>query len=202
MAQHSDDNAFQQRMKKLESLLAEIDSFADPKAQAKTREIIENLMDFHGTALAKILDCLTTSDSGHNILKSLCQDSLVSSLLILYGLHPLDLASRVAQALDKVRPYLATHHGNVELLTITDAGAVQLRLQGSCHGCPSSQATLKGLIEEALYAAAPDITDIIVEGVLEEAPSSAASGFVAVSEVRYHGCPTSAATPLQSGVSL
>lgn len=193
MTDKSDDRLFQQRMKKLETLLSEIDSFAEPKAQAKTREIVENLMDFHGTALAKILDHIVANDSGPTILDTLCQDLLVSSLLILYGLHPLDLTARVTQALNKVRPYLATHHGNVELLMITDAGAVQLRLQGSCHGCPSSQATLKGVIEEALYAAAPDITDIIVEGAVDEAAPP--SDFVAATEVRYHGCPISAATP-------
>ena len=74
------------------------------------------------------------------------------------------------QALEKVRPYLFSHGGNVELLEVTDEGAVSLRLEGSCHGCPSSQITLKYSIEEAIYAAAPDVTAIHVQGTVENQP--------------------------------
>lgn len=44
-------------------------------------------------------------------------------------------------------------------------GVVQLRLVGSCNGCPSSSMTFKLAIEEAIYAAAPDVSAITVEGV-------------------------------------
>ncbi len=47
-------------------------------------------------------------------------------------------------ALDSVRPYLGSHGGDVELLGVDeDAGAVHLRLLGSCDGCPSSAVTLQ-----------------------------------------------------------
>ena len=46
-------------------------------------------------------------------------------------------------------------------------GIVRLRMQGSCHGCPSSAMTLKNAIEEAIYAAAPDVAAIEVEGVVD-----------------------------------
>ncbi len=103
-------------------------------------------------------------------------DDLVGSLLLLYGQHPLPLETRVTQALDKVRPYLDSHGGNVELLGITD-GVVRLRMQGSCKSCPSSAMTLKLAIEEAIYAAAPDVVAIEAEGVAEQ-PS--ATGFVQI----------------------
>ena len=101
---------------------------------------------------------------GDAIIDSFARDDLVGSLLLLYGLHPLDIETRVHQALEKVRPYLGSHGGNVELLGVTQAGVVHLRLQGSCHGCPSSAMTLKLAIEEAIYAAAPDIVALEVEG--------------------------------------
>jgi Fe-S cluster biogenesis protein NfuA/nitrite reductase/ring-hydroxylating ferredoxin subunit len=91
-------------------------------------------------------------------------------LLILHGLHPFDLETRVRQALDKVRPYLGSHGGNVELLGVTAEGVVRLRLAGSCHGCPSSQVTLKYAIEEEIYKAAPDLTAIQVEGAVDNQP--------------------------------
>jgi Fe-S cluster biogenesis protein NfuA len=71
------------------------------------------------------------------------------------------------QALDKVRPYLQSHGGNVSLLEIRD-GAVRLKLEGSCHGCGSSAETLKQMIEQAIYDAAPDIMALEVQGVVEQ----------------------------------
>ena len=57
------------------------------------------------------------------------------------------------------------HEGGVELIGISD-GIVHLSLQGNCDGCASSAATLKLTIEEAIYAAAPDVAGIEVEGVV------------------------------------
>ena len=84
-------------------------------------------------------------------------------ILLLHGLHPLDLETRVRQALDKVRPLLRSHGGNVELLGLA-GGVARLRMLGSCDGCPSSAMTLKTAIEEAIYEKAPDVTAIEVDG--------------------------------------
>jgi Fe-S cluster biogenesis protein NfuA len=110
------------------------------------------------------------------MIARVARDDVVASLLLLYGLHPVDLEMRVRQSLDKVRPYLKSHGGNVELAGIDD-GIVRLKLQGSCNGCPSSTMTLKNAIEEAIYEMAPDIAGLAVEGVVE--PTSA-SGFVPI----------------------
>jgi Fe-S cluster biogenesis protein NfuA len=72
----------------------------------------------------------------------------------------------VRRALDKVRPYLHSHGGDVELLGISE-GTVRLHLEGSCHGCPSSQVTLQTTIERAIYEAAPDVVAIEVDGLSE-----------------------------------
>jgi Fe-S cluster biogenesis protein NfuA/nitrite reductase/ring-hydroxylating ferredoxin subunit len=79
-----------------------------------------------------------------------------------HGLHPDDVATRVARALDGVRPYLASHGGDVELVDISD-GVVRLRLTGSCDGCSSSAATLELAVEGAVHDAAPEVTGIEVE---------------------------------------
>ena len=50
-------------------------------------------------------------EPGQALIASLADDDLVSNLLLLYGLHPLDLETRVSQALEQVRPYLRTHQG-------------------------------------------------------------------------------------------
>jgi Fe-S cluster biogenesis protein NfuA len=45
---------------------------------------------------------------------------------------------------------------------------VRLRLHGTCGSCPSSSLTLKNAVEEALYDAAPDITEIVAENAVVE----------------------------------
>ncbi|MEP6956794.1 MAG: NifU family protein, partial [Chthoniobacterales bacterium] len=110
---------------------------------------------------------------GQGMIDELGDDELVSSLLLVHGLHPLDLESRVRNALEKVGPRLAQHGGSVDLLGVTRDGVVRLRLAGNCHGCPSSILTLKFSIEEAIYAAAQDVTSLEVEGTTPLAPATA-----------------------------
>jgi Fe-S cluster biogenesis protein NfuA len=94
----------------------------------------------------------------------LAEDELVSHLLLVHGLHPVALSARVENALASVRPYLATHGGNVELVRV-ESGVAHIRLQGTCHGCPSSTATLTQAIEQAVFKAAPDLERVAAEGV-------------------------------------
>jgi Fe-S cluster biogenesis protein NfuA len=84
--------------------------------------------------------------------------------LVVHGLHPQPLDERVQRALAAVRPTLAAHKGDVELVDIdVDANAVRLRLLGSCDGCPSSTITLQMAVERAILEAAPEIAIIDVE---------------------------------------
>jgi Fe-S cluster biogenesis protein NfuA len=172
MAVSPEDRELRERMHRLDDLLKEIERFRDPQARAKTREIVQALMDFHGAALARLMETLAAAgEPGERMIGALSRDDLIASLLLLYGLHPLDLESRIGHALEKVRPYLHSHGGNVQLLAITD-GVVRLRLDGSCHGCPSSAQTLKQTIEEAIFEIAPDVTAIEVADELVVAPAS------------------------------
>jgi Fe-S cluster biogenesis protein NfuA/nitrite reductase/ring-hydroxylating ferredoxin subunit len=88
--------------------------------------------------------------------------------MAVHGLHPDDVATRVARALDDVRPYLGSHGGDVRLVDVTDDGLVRLRMLGSCDGCPSSSVTLTLAVESAIRDAAPEVTGIEVE----ETPAS------------------------------
>jgi Fe-S cluster biogenesis protein NfuA len=162
-----EDRQLRERMRRIESLLQEVERFKDAHAQAKTREIVQCLMDVHGAVFERMLGHINDSKlTGNAMIDSLAEDDSIASLMLLYGLHPLDLETRVRQALEKGRPYLQSHGGNVELLSVED-GVVRLHLQGSCHGCPSSAVTLKSTIEEAIMEKAPDAVSIVVEGEVE-----------------------------------
>ena len=167
MTDSLDAREFRARLQRLDVLLREVEGFADPAAQAHTREIVQAILALHGAGLERILEQIDAAgEPGVAILESCTRDEVAAGLLLLHGLHPLDLETRVLQALDQVRPALRTHGGNVELLDVTD-GVVRLRLLGSCHGCPSSALTMKQTIEEAILGHAPDATAVEVEGVLE-----------------------------------
>ncbi|HEX4124920.1 MAG TPA: NifU family protein [Tepidisphaeraceae bacterium] len=177
MTQVADDKAFQSRMAQLEELLQRVQAIADPVARDLTAQIIQTMMEYHGAAIGAVLERVADAgELGQAIIDDFGNDDLIGSLLLLYGLHPLGLEDRVRQGLEKVRPYLKSHGGNVELLGITDSGAVRLRMQGSCHGCPSSAATLKNSIEQAIYDKAPDVAAIEVEGAEEPAADHNGNG--------------------------
>lgn len=164
-------------MQQVEGLVRKIESLPDAAARASALELVQALMDFHGAGLDRLMEIVAgAGEAGYAIFDDFARDDLVSSLLLLYGLHPVPLETRVMQALDKVRPYLDSHGGNVELLGITDE-VVHLRLQGSCKSCPSSSMTLKLAIEEAILAAAPDVRAIEAEGVVQP---PAPTGFVQI----------------------
>ena len=66
------------------------------------------------------------------------------------------MRQQVEACIEVIRPALQADHGDIELLDVdADAGAVRLRLLGSCDGCPSSSVTLKLAVERAIVEAAP-----------------------------------------------
>jgi Fe-S cluster biogenesis protein NfuA/nitrite reductase/ring-hydroxylating ferredoxin subunit len=168
----------QRRAERIETLIQEIATLPDPHAREATEELLQALLDMYGEGLARILELTEEQGAvGRALIESFASDDLLASLFLLHGLHPIDIETRLVRALDEVRPYLQSHGGNVELLRVED-GVAYLRLQGSCHGCPSSAMTLKLAIEEAIQKAAPDLERLEVEGVTEPKPPAIPVSFV------------------------
>jgi Fe-S cluster biogenesis protein NfuA/nitrite reductase/ring-hydroxylating ferredoxin subunit len=165
-----DDQGLQERAARMETLLGEIESLQDPNARTKAAELVQVLLELYGEGLARMMEVVAEGEERERIFEALAGDELVSHLLLLHGLHPLDVETRVIRALEEVRPYLQSHGGNVELLGIA-GGVARVRMQGSCDGCPSSAVTLKLAIEEAVQKAAPDLEGIEAEGVTEPQPA-------------------------------
>jgi len=82
------------------------------------------------------------------------------AVLAMYGLGELDDVELVEEALDSVRPYIHSHGGEVELLSVED-GVVHVRMSGACHGCAASAMTLRRGIEEALRAGYPGFREVV-----------------------------------------
>jgi Fe-S cluster biogenesis protein NfuA/nitrite reductase/ring-hydroxylating ferredoxin subunit len=145
-----DDRDVARQIARVDSLLGEIEH--DPRAT----EAVQAVVELYGEALARLVAGVDPVG-----------DDLVSHLLLVHDLHPVDVETRVLRALDEVRPYLGSHGGDVELLAVED-GVARIRLGGSCDGCPSSAVTLKLAVEDAVLKAAPELERVEAEGVAEE----------------------------------
>jgi Fe-S cluster biogenesis protein NfuA/nitrite reductase/ring-hydroxylating ferredoxin subunit len=165
-----DDQGLQERVARIETLLGEIEALTDPNARSKAAEMAQVLLELYGEGLARMMEVVAQGAEGEKAFEAFAEDELISHLLLLHGLHPLDVETRVVRALEEVRPYLQSHGGDVELLGI-EGGVARVRMEGSCDGCPSSAVTLKLAIEEAVLKAAPDLEGIEAEGVTEPKPA-------------------------------
>ncbi|HMH93647.1 MAG TPA: NifU family protein [Streptosporangiaceae bacterium] len=136
-----------------------------PSAALAAEELVGLLVGLYGGGLAAIVELLREQgQAGAAILAAMADDPRVEGLLLLHDLHPLGVDARIQRALDRVRPYLGSHAGGVQYLGVT-GGVARLRLEGSCDGCPSSTVTVELAIRGAVEDAAPEVTEVVVEGV-------------------------------------
>lgn len=61
---------------------------------------------------------------------------------------------------EQIRPALAQHGGNVEIIDL-DNNQLFVRLLGGCQGCSSSKLTLKSGIEQLVKKNFPEIKEVI-----------------------------------------
>lgn len=148
---------------RIETLL-EASAAAGPVARERAEELVRTVVDLYGAGLERLMELAHEAGKlDDDLLERLAGDELVSSLLIVHGLHPYPVEERVERALAEVRPYLGSHGGDVRLLDVSDEGVVRLQLLGSCDGCASSSATLELAVDGAVRAAAPEVVRIDVE---------------------------------------
>lgn len=166
---------FRLQTERVEKLAAKLESAGDPEIRAAALDLVQSVVELHGAALERMIESISRTAEGEQALDEALKDDLVASMLLLHGLHPDDIETRILRGIAKVRPYLQSHGGDVELASVRD-GIVRLVLHGSCGSCPSSSLTLKNAVEDALFEAAPDIVEIVAENAA--AGSHAASKLV------------------------
>ncbi|MGH7000791.1 MAG: hypothetical protein ACREEA_04735 [Stellaceae bacterium] len=124
------------------------------------------MLDLHGIGLAKLMGIVGTAEGGAAIRARLVENEQVQAMLLLHGLHPDDLDTRVRRAVDRLRPHLGVHGLRLEVVEIA-SGIVRLRLHGS--GAATIKAPLlwklPGEIEDAVVEAAPDVQKIEIDGL-------------------------------------
>jgi Fe-S cluster biogenesis protein NfuA len=176
---------------RIEVLLDQLQATADSRAVALAEELLQLVSELYGAGLARAVELARSLSPP--VVEAFASDDLVASLLVVHGLHPETLDRRIERALEKVRPFLSSHAGDVELIAIdSEAGALKLRLLGSCDGCPSSAVTLQMAVERAIAEAAPEIVRIDVDEP-SQAPVSVPIS-LGVKPPIFDACPIEVAT--------
>jgi Fe-S cluster biogenesis protein NfuA/nitrite reductase/ring-hydroxylating ferredoxin subunit len=128
-------------------------------ARERTEQLVREITDLYGAGLERMMAMAVRVRP--ELVDAFAADDLIASLLLVHGLHPHPVDRRIEDALDSVRPYLGSHGGDVNLLEV-DGEVVRLQFAGSCKSCPSSAVTLELAVEDAVRAAAPEISSIEV----------------------------------------
>lgn len=160
-----DSNEFQACTERIEQLVQRVTALNDDEARTTALDLLQSLMDLQGAALSQIFEVLSDSgEAGQALVAKLGSDPLICGLLVLYGMHPVGLKDRVNRALEKARTQLRKQSATVELVSLAE-NRVQVKVQSSANGCGSSPEKLRFAIEQAIREAAPEIVEIVIDGV-------------------------------------
>jgi hypothetical protein len=149
--------AVRQRVERLDRLLQQLESLADQHAREVAVSAVQSLLELYGEALARVMHRVPPDAS-----RALADDELIGHLLLVHGLHPVDVETRVRDALGSLPRSL----GRVELLGVQD-GTARVRVPAAC-------AADQVFIERAIQDAAPDVDAVAFE------TGAASSSFVAL----------------------
>jgi Fe-S cluster biogenesis protein NfuA/nitrite reductase/ring-hydroxylating ferredoxin subunit len=163
-----DDAKWRSAGDRIQTLL-DASSVGGAAARERAEQLVGEVTDLYGAALERITRIVASLDGPADAVTAerLAADDLVASLLLVHGLHPHAVERRISDALESVRPYLGSHGGDVHLLEVA-GDVVRLQFSGSCKSCPSSAVTLELAVEDAVRAAAPEISSIEVVAAEKE----------------------------------
>jgi Fe-S cluster biogenesis protein NfuA/nitrite reductase/ring-hydroxylating ferredoxin subunit len=129
--------------------------------ERNTVSALERAIDaLHKEALTRLIRNLKATPAAMGALKLAASDPVVYAVLRHHELVRASLQERVEAALDSVRPSLASHGGNVELVDIPSRDRVVIRLLGACDGCSASGLTLSAGVEKAIKEHCPEVEHV------------------------------------------
>ena len=150
---------------RVEELLTQLREAEDPALTERVEELVRLLMELYGAGLERVME-LASESGATTLIDRMADDQLLASLLVLHGLHPVPVETRILAALDKAQKYA----GPVKYLGIDDDGVAHLELEHAPQGCPSTTMTVKDAIEKAVTDAAPELGGVELAGLFAPAP--------------------------------
>ena len=168
-------------LRRIEELVGALEHASDPAAREQTGELLRTVLEVHGLAFARTVALMSQAPGGGELLDRLGRDEQVRPVLLLHGLHPEELDTRVRRAVDGLRAEMRDRGVLVELAGLS-RGSAKVRVRRSGTGAVAS-AALREEIEAVVLEAAPDLDalDIHVDegcaelAVLVASPAAASS---------------------------
>ncbi len=149
---------FEKTAAKIDELLEKIKEFPEEQREM-VKQLIDNLHEFHKVALVKLVKMLKNDPNAKNILIQSLQEPEIFALFLKYNIIREDKKTKVAKAIEHIKPYVHSHGGDVELVDVKDKTVI-VRLKGACEGCSQVSFTLQQTILEAVKAYVPEIENI------------------------------------------
>jgi hypothetical protein len=151
-------------LRRIESLIAALDDLPDPDAREPARELLDQVLDLHALALARMTAMIAAAEGGPALLARLAADDQVRAVLLLHGLHPETVEARIRDAVERLRPGLGARGIRVELVK-AGAAAARLRVHMDDRVGALGADEIRQEIEDAVVGAAPEIEELVIEGL-------------------------------------
>jgi len=176
----SDGLSYGEILDRVAELAEDLLDHRDAGVAVDVEELVDWLDVFHREGLGRFVEMIRQW-RGELFLEQAALDPVVGELLATYSLG-VDVDSsaidRIVQiALDDVRPYIHSHDGEIEVLSVTD-GVVALRMHGSCDGCTAADDTVATRIEVSLREQWLDFRRIELEDATQAAHPPPVAGQV------------------------
>lgn len=146
-----DDALVAGRLARIDELLERLESTPGRTAR-DALQAARALTEVYGEALARALD---RADAAAVV--AMADDELLGHLMVLHGVHPEPVLSRLSRAVERLRRELRGRGGDLELVGV-DGGVARVRVQAK--GCGSSTAKVMDAVRESLLAVAPELDGV------------------------------------------
>ena len=113
----------------------------------------------NAAAFRRLIRSLQSVPGMATALREAASDEIVYAVLRRHGILKPSLHEQVDDALDAIRPTLASHGGDVELVSVGET-SVNVRFLGACDGCPASALTFYGGVKKAIQDKFPQFTEV------------------------------------------
>lgn len=124
-------------------------------AVARTRAVDA----LNAEAFRRLIRALQSVPGAAAALRDAAADEVVYAVLRRHGILKPSVFERVEAALDGIRPTLASHGGDVELVSV-EPPLAEVRFLGACDGCPASMLTFYSGVKKAIQDSVPEIAEV------------------------------------------
>lgn len=176
-----------EELARLQELLEALAAIPDPAARAAAKGLVQAVIALHGAALTDLLAIVRESGGplSESLLAKFAANPRICGLLLLHDLHPEDMATRVARAVERLRPHLGVLGVRADLAGVEN-GVVRVVVATAGQKTPRPAADdLRRQIEGAVLGTAPDAAALVIDGL--EAVAASSDVHVQVSSIKVRG---------------